>query len=106
MIQFVALLALVAAASAGVVAPLGYAAPAVATYAHAPAYSAYAAPIAKVAAPLAYAAPAYAQAHYAAPAYAAHAAPLAYAAPVAKLAVPTLAKAIVPAEFDAHPQYR
>ncbi|XP_065340537.1 larval cuticle protein A3A-like [Cloeon dipterum] len=78
--KILAFSALVAAASAGVVAP---------------AYSAYAAaPIARAA----YAAPAYG---YAAPALAraAYAAPLAYAAPVAKAVV------AAPAEYDANPQY-
>ncbi|XP_065340570.1 larval cuticle protein A3A-like [Cloeon dipterum] len=94
--KILAFSALVAAASAGVVAP------ALTTYAAAPAYSAYAAPIARAA----YAAPAYG---YAAPALAraAYAAPLAYAAPVAKavVAAPALAKVAVPAEYDANPQY-
>jgi Insect cuticle protein len=83
-------------ARAGVIAG-----PAVATYAHAPAVTAYAAPaVAKVAygAPAAYAAPA-----YAAPAL--HAAPLGYAAPIAKAIVPAVAKVAVDADYDPNPQY-
>ncbi|XP_065340583.1 larval cuticle protein A3A-like [Cloeon dipterum] len=85
--KILALSALVAAASAGVVAP------ALTTYAAAPAYSYAAAPA------YGYAAPAIARAAYAAPAYG-------YAAPIARTyAAPALAKVAVPAEFDAHPQY-
>ncbi|XP_059473162.1 larval cuticle protein A3A-like [Neocloeon triangulifer] len=90
--KVLAIAAFVAAASAGVV-------PAVSTYAAAPAYG-YAAPIARAA----YAAPAYgyaapiARAAYAAPAYG-------YAAAPAVVAAPALAKAVVPAQYDANPQY-
>jgi hypothetical protein len=92
--QVLAFSALVAAASAGVVAPVGYAAPAAYGYA-APAAYGYAAPIARAAyaAPLARA--------YAAPAVVAHAAPAyGYAA------APALVKAVAPAPYDANPQYR
>ena len=83
-------MALAAVASAGVVAPLGYAAPA---------YG-YAAPVAR-----AYAAPAYGYAAPVARAYAAPAYGYAAAPAIAKIATP-VAYAAAPAEYDANPQYQ
>ncbi|XP_030374853.1 larval cuticle protein A2B-like [Scaptodrosophila lebanonensis] len=93
--KFVALLALIAAASAGVLpaAQVYHAAPAVATYHHAaPAVATYH-----------HAAPAVATYHHAAPAVATyhHAAP---AAVVKTVAQPVYAKAAE--EYDPHPQYK
>ncbi|OXA56762.1 cuticle protein 21 [Folsomia candida] len=87
MFKIVSFAALLAVANAG--GPIGYAAPAYATAAIAPAYHQYAAP-----AQVVRAAPAF-QAIHAAPAYPVHAAPIA-----------TVAKVPVRAEpFDPHPQY-
>ncbi|XP_044258225.1 cuticle protein-like [Tribolium madens] len=118
--KFVALSALFAYASAGIVsapatlaaAPISYAAPVAHTYA-APVAHTYAAPIARAyAAPIAraYAAPIAPIARYAAP-IARYAAPVArYAAPVAvahaaPVAVAHAAPVAVSDEYDPHPQY-